>query len=227
MSGNVKELLGKVRQPQQPIMRSSVAQDADEDYVPVGLGGLVAAGKKLLAVNRKLIPEDDRDSFENKTFLTTDKLMRERIRMDSGKLRLNTLRRISKAGNLKSLSVGHFDDWTRGMIVGHQLSSPLEEINPMHLIEQARRVTSMGPGGIGSSDAITTKAQAVHASQFGYVSPIEGPESEMAGIDKRLANGVHFGSDGNLYQQMRNAKTGKIEWVSHVQAASSRIKIPD
>ena len=228
----IKSVLGAVRRPQpatapKPVTFTSASQENDADYVTVGTKGLVASASKVLAVSRGTLPPDDRDSIINKTVLTPAMLLKERMLLDSGKLRLGTLRRAAKSKSLKHLAPGHFDDWAQGFVVGHPLSSPLEEINPAHILEQCRRVTSMGPGGIGDEAAITASSQAVHPSQFGFFSTIEGPESSRCGIDKRLAYGVHYGSDGKLYQLMRNTKTGRSQWVSHTQAAQSIIKLPD
>jgi hypothetical protein len=61
------------------------------------------------------------------------------------------------------------------MVVGHQLSMPLEEINTCHLIEQQRRITQLGPGGI-PTDSVTPESQALHPSSFGFLCAISGPE---------------------------------------------------
>ncbi|MFA9289314.1 MAG: hypothetical protein ACEQSA_05565, partial [Weeksellaceae bacterium] len=91
-----------------------------------------------------------------------------------------------------------------GLLVGNALSSPLEEINPMHIVEQSRRITAMGPGGLPSSDSITSEAQALHPSSFGFIDIIAGPESERAGVDVRAAMGTKLGSDGKIYQRFRD-----------------------
>jgi len=83
---------------------------------------------------------------------------------------------LAKHRTLKPLHPFAFDKYSDGMILGNPLSAPLEEINPIHLMEQARRVTQMGPGGIGSDNAITEDMQAIHGSQFGFLSTLEGPE---------------------------------------------------
>jgi hypothetical protein len=148
----------------------------EESYVPVGIGGLLAASEKLLAINRGLIPTDERDSLQFKKILPTHALIRERIAMDSGKIRQAVLRRASKTKSLKGMYPFVFDPYVEGQLVSNPLSSPLEEINPMQLVEQARRMTLMGPGGLGSEDAITEESQAIHPSTFGFISALEGPE---------------------------------------------------
>ena len=150
--------------------------DISAEEVPVGLHGILSASEKLLAVNRGLVPPDERDSQQFKQIHTTDQLMRERVRLDADKTRLNTLRQAAKFRSLKRVHPFLFDAYTEGHLLGNPLSMPLEEINTMHLLEQQRRITQMGPGGLGSSEAITDEARALHPSQFGFLSTIEGPE---------------------------------------------------
>ena len=97
----------------------------------------------------------------------------------------------------------------------------------MQLVEQSRRTTLMGPGGLGSAQAITESAQSIHPSTFGFLSALEGPESEKIGIDARVSNGVMLGSDGRMYQRMRNTKTGKYRWMNPNDLHGSVLKLPD
>lgn len=198
-----------------------------EDYVGVGVDGILAASNKLLAVNRGEDQTDERDSWAFKRVMTPDKLLRERVRMDADKSGRKLMRALARKRTLQAMTPFHFDNYTTGLILGNPLSTPLEEINPMHLVEQARRITLMGPGGIGTPSAITPSMQSVHASQFGFIDPLSGPESERAGIDSRFAWGVRIGNDGRLYQQFLNRRTGKKEWLSPDQIDRKVVKIPD
>jgi len=138
---------------------SREVQDDGEEYSQVGVGGILAATENLLAVNRGLKPPDERDSAQYKKTFRTHQLLADRIRLDAGKLRKSLLHRVAKQRNLKSLHSFYFDPYVEGQILGNALSAPLEEINPMQLVEQSRRTTLMGPGGLGSDQAITEATQ--------------------------------------------------------------------
>ena len=209
-------------------VKSNYAPPVDDDRdVSIGLHGVLAATEKLLAVNRGLVPQDERDNLRYKKVQTTDKLMAERVRMDADKLRLGVLRRSARARSLKGLLPFAFDGYATGHIVGNPLSSPLEEINPISLVEQQRRLTQMGPGGLTSDQSITPEAQNVTPSQFSFICPLSGPESGRAGIDTRMAHGVKIGSDGNLYQKFYDHRAKKHRWVTPSEAADSVVKFPD
>jgi hypothetical protein len=201
--------------------------DEHEKYAPVGIDGLLAATEKLLAVNRGLAETDDRDSLPNDRVHTVDRLMAERIKLDHGHALRAMMGRLSRMRTLDPVGPDAFGGYTMGYLKSNPLVTALEEINPMHILEQKRRITKMGPGGIGDPNAITDDMTAVSATQFGFVDPIAGPESEKAGIDVRLAHGARVGSDGRIYQLLVNRRTGKKEWVSPSNLRGKTLKLPD
>jgi len=212
---DVLQMLKRAEAPDRDV--SNLAQyvvDDGEPYVRPGLDGIVASSEKLLAMNRGLQEPDDRDSPQFKRIWNTHDLVRERIVRDSGHLRRQMMRRLARMRSLKPIHAGYFDDYVRKQFVSNPLSSPLEEINPMHLLENSRRVTLMGPGGIGSEDAITEEAQSVQVGQFGFMDPISGPESARAGIDTRMAWGAKLGSDGRVYQRFYDRRKNRYRWMS-------------
>jgi len=199
--------------------------DVQKDDISADIDTILAATEKILAVNKGITDPDERDSLRFRRLYPMDSLISERISLDADKLFLKTMRRIIRQKSLKPVGVNHFDKYSEGLIVGNPLSMPLEEINPLHLIEQARRVTQMGPGGLGE-DSITEEAQNLHPSEFGFLSTLEGPESERIGVDTRLAWGAKIGDDGNIYQKFVNKRTGRREWLNPADLSSKIIGLP-
>jgi DNA-directed RNA polymerase beta subunit len=199
----------------------------DNEWTSVGIRGIIAATERIKNVSRGEEEEDDRDSYAFKEWRTPADLFAERIDLDAGRIKGLAMLRASKTKSLKGILPGVFGSYIRGILIGHPLSSPLEEINPMQILSMNRRASGFGPGGIGSREAVTKKAQAINNSQVGFVSVIEGPESEAAGVDVRLSVGVKVGSDGKLYQRFINKKTGQEEWLNPAQAASKVVQLPD
>lgn len=158
--------------------------DDGEEYMGIGVDGVLASTEKLLAINRGLAEPDERDSLKFQKVMRTHGMLREGIKMDAGKIARTAMYRAAKTGNLDGMGPGVFDGYVTRMLVGNQLTSPLEEINPMQLTENARRITKMGIGGLRSSQSITEDAQAVHPSQFGFIDVVAGPE--CFGIDTQV-----------------------------------------
>lgn len=216
-----------VEQPVKEFKPDFELDDDGEEYMSVGVDGVLAASEKLLAMNRGLVQADERDSLTYQKIFRPNNLFRERIKMDSGKIGRSVMYQAAKRKNLSGLLPGAFDGYIDAVLRGNPLTSPLEEINPMQLKENARRITKMGPGGIPSSESITPEAQAVHPSQFGFIDSVAGPESERAGIDVRAAYGTKVGSNGRIYQKFLDRKTGKYKWLNPSDVSNLTVKIPD
>lgn len=218
---------GTGREPVKETVPEFELDDDGEEYIPVGTSGLLAASEKLLAMNRGLTQGDERDSLRYQKVMRPAALFRERIKMDSGKIARGIMYQCAKRRNLSGLLPNAFDGYIDAVTKGNPLTSPLEEINPMQLKENARRITKMGPGGIPSGESITPEAQAVHTSQFGFIDAVAGPESERAGVDVRAAYGTKVGDDGRIYQKFVSRKTGKTMWMNPGDIAHLTVKIPD
>ena len=174
---DLKAAMGKTRESSSSDVAADFELDDDgEEYMPVGINGVLAASEKLLAINRGLTEEDERDSFQFQKVFRVNSMLSEGIKMDAGKAAKNAMYRAAKFKNLQGFDSGAFNSYVDRIMVGNPLTTPLEEINPMHLVENARRISRMGPGGLRSSESITEAAQSVHPSQFGFISTIEGPE---------------------------------------------------
>lgn len=224
---DLEKLIGKKASAVEKSVPEFELDDDGEEYQGVGVDGLLASTEKLLAINRGLVDTDERDSMKFQKILTRPALFRERIKMDSGKLARTAMYRVAKMKNLNGIQPGYFNGYIDSVLVGNPLTSPLEEINPMQLVENSRRITRMGPGGLNSSDSITEDSQAVHPSQFGFISPIEGPESERAGIDVRMALGTRIGSNGRIYQKMFDRRKNTFRWMSPEDLDGLVVKLPD
>jgi DNA-directed RNA polymerase beta subunit len=204
-----------------------VKEGADDDDVSADIDTILASTEKLLAVSHGMAEPDERDSLAFRRVFSPDKLFAERIALDADKVRLKLMRRLARQKSLSAMPVSYFDPYVEGLVVGHPLSTPLEEINPLQLVEQSRRITQFGPGGLTSDAQVTTEAQALHPSVFGFLSAVEGPESSRIGLDTRLAWGAKVGTDGQIYQKFLNRRNGKREWVPASELADKVVGLPD
>jgi DNA-directed RNA polymerase beta subunit len=200
---------------------------ATDDDVVIGMEGLLDITDKVIGINRGIVDPDERDDLIFKKFLPFDELLKDRILLDSGKVRLATVRRLSKQRNLSPLRTNNFDSYVSSLMLGTGLVSTLEETNPFHWIEQQRRFTAMGDGGIPTAQGITAEAQNVMPSQFGFVDPYAGPESERAGVDARFAYGTKLGADGRVYQRFLDRRSKKYVYLSPKDLRGKSLKIPD
>ncbi len=199
----------------------------DDEHTGIGLDNVLKSTSKLLAINRGHAMPDDRNALRFQRAVTPDKLMAERLTLDVTKNRRSLVRLAARHKSLAGVPPFIFDKDVESAFVSNPLASPLEEINPLALVTQNRRITRMGPGGIGSDEAVTPDMQDIHASQFGFICPISGPESSRAGVDARLSTGVRIGDDGKLYQKFLNRRLNRYEWKSPEDLADAVVAFPE
>lgn len=195
------------------------------DYKAPDLNTFLAITKKLVALNRGEIEPDDRDSMAYQTLLGPEDLIAERISRDRQSLR-QALWKATAKGNLDALPSGVFTPAINASLMGSGLASPLEEINPAEILDQQTRVTRMGEGGIPSLDSVPDESRSVQPSHLGFIDFLRTPESAKVGVDMRLARTAMKGSDGKIYTQVKDLRTGKLVHKSPQELADDVLGFP-
>jgi DNA-directed RNA polymerase beta subunit len=188
---------------------------------------LVDASKKLLGVFGGHTPADDRDNVVFSKFLGTEDYIKEHIEHDAGKIQFKAKSKLRQKRNLSWLHAGFFSPQVKSVFVGNALAQNIEGVNPMEQYMLAHKVTKMGEGGIGSTQAIPDSSREVNESQFGLLDPIQTVEATTIGVVNFFVHNSRKGSDGKIYRQVIDNETGKPVWIDHQEFLSSTIEIPE
>lgn len=186
---------------------------------------LVRTTQKLLNVSRGDEHPDDRDAPMFSRVLGVEDFMRERIENDAGRIARTMLWKARRDKNLKRIKVGALNGYPMGYLLGSRMTQPLEETNPLALLEQMGRITKLGEGGISDSEAITDDARNVNIGQLGFIDPITGPEGTAIGIDTRAAYRTFKGRDGQMYGEFKTP-AGKMEYLRPADLDGKVIAFP-
>jgi DNA-directed RNA polymerase subunit beta len=181
--------------------------------------------KKLIALNRKEVDPDDRDSMPYQHIVGPEDLIAERFTKDKQTLR-NLLWKATARKTLDHVPTGVFNKAINAALIGSGLGSSLEEINPAEILDHQARVTRMGEGGIGSLDAVPADARSVQPSHLGFVDFLRTPESGKVGVDMRFASGAKKGADGKLYTPVIDTRTGKTAYKTPEELADTPLAFP-
>ena len=195
-------------------------------YPKLSLEAILATTRKLLAISQGKEKVDNRDALTFQRFLSPDDLFAERLRKDHGRIRQNLLHKATYKGNLDHIPTGALTPQLEHVLLRSGLGQAIEEINVLELLDKQTSVTRMGEGGIPSLDAIPDESRNVHGSQTGYIDLVRTPESERAGVDLYLARGARKGSDGRIYAQYHDLKTGQPVWKSPQDVADLNVALP-
>jgi DNA-directed RNA polymerase beta subunit len=188
---------------------------------------ILDSAKKLIDVFGRKVAPDDRDNVVFSKFLGPEDYMKEHIEHDAGKIQLKAKNKLRQKRNLSWLHAGFFTPQVKSVFVGNSLAQNIEGVNPMEQYMLAHKVTKMGEGGIGSSEAIPDSSREVNESQFGLLDPIQTVEATTIGVVNFFVNNLRKGDDGKLYRQVVDNSTGKTVWIDHQEFLSSTIDVPE
>jgi len=188
---------------------------------------MLNAATKLLDVFSRKVEADDRDNVVFSKFLGPEDYVKEHIEHDAGKLQFKAKSKLRQKRNLSWLHAGFFTPQVKSVFVGNSLAQNIEGVNPMEQYMLAHKVTKMGEGGIGSSEAIPDSSREVNESQFGLLDPIQTVEATTIGVVNFFVNNTRKGNDGKLYREVIDNETGKRIWIDHQEFLSAVIDVPE
>ena len=97
----------------------------------------------------------------------------------------------------------------------NRLSSILDQVNPLSEIDNLRRISVMGPGGI-TRERASFSMRDIHSSQYSRICPVRSPEGPNIGLVTYLALYTHINDFGFLeapYLKVeKNTKGGKASY---------------
>jgi DNA-directed RNA polymerase beta subunit len=150
-------------------------QTLGERHDHVNGNAILQATQKLLNISRGASTEDDRDALHYQKLMFPDDLISERIEKDWDKrVTGKTLWNSSNRGKLAVYS-GHLTPQIDAVFTKSGLASPIEEVNPMEVMDQLHRVMRTGEGGISES-GVPDESRTVQPSHFGMIDPLKSPE---------------------------------------------------
>ena len=184
----IKETLGKIEMDPSVMQRNlgawsmppgvkAAAAPMSSAFTP---NTMLSATRKLMDIRAGTADPDDRDSLANQTFHGPEDFFAERILKDAGGIGRKILWKSTNKGKLSGVYSGALTPQLQSVLLNSGMGQPLEEINPVEMMDQMFRVSRLGEGGIPSTESIPDEARNVQPSQFGYIDPFRGPESETA-----------------------------------------------
>ena len=186
-------------------------------FSQVSPDALLAASNKLLRAYREDVDFDERDSLEYKKLFAVDDFVGERIKLEARNVKRKLLNKLDTAGPKPDLERllprSPFTKTINQFLSTSALANNPDQINPVEILDQAVRVTSLGEGGIEDERAIPREARNLHPTHAGIVDPVRTPETHRAGIDLRMGIFTMRDAQGNIYTRMKDRSTGRLKSV--------------
>ena len=90
-----------------------------------------------------------------------------------------------------------------------QLSKFMDQINPVAELNDKRRLSALGPGGL-ARDRAGFEVRDVNTSHYGRICPIETPEGQNIGLITSLASYAKINEYGFIMTPYRKVENGKL-----------------
>ena len=163
---------------------------------------------------RRESERDDIDDLKNKRVRSVGELLQSQLRLGFVRMEKVARERMTSTDqeNLLPgiiLSVKPISASIKSFFSSNQLSTFMDQTNPLSEITNKRRLSSLGPGGLQRTSA-KLEVRDVHRSHYGRICPIETPEGPNIGLISQLTSHARVDEFGFIMTPYRVVKEGHI-----------------
>ncbi len=170
--------------------------------------------KAMLPYVRREAERDDIDDLKNKRVRSVGELLQSQLRLGFVRMEKVARERMTSTDqeNLLPgiiLSVKPVSASIKSFFSSNQLSTFMDQTNPLSEITNKRRLSSLGPGGLQRTSA-KLEVRDVHRSHYGRICPIETPEGPNIGLISQLTSHARVDEFGFIQTPYRVVKDGYV-----------------
>ncbi len=157
---------------------------------------------------------DDIDDLRNKRVRSVGELLASQLRLGFVRMEKVARERMTSADQdnlLPSiiLSVKPVSASIKSFFSSNQLSTFMDQTNPLSELTNKRRLSSLGPGGLQRTSA-KLEVRDVHRSHYGRICPIETPEGPNIGLISQLTTHARVDEFGFIMTPYRKVVEGRV-----------------
>ena len=175
---------------------------------------LAGALKEMTPYLSKEAEHDDIDDLRNKRVRSVGELLQSQLRLGFVRMEKVARERMTSADQdnlLPSiiLSVKPVSASIKSFFSSNQLSTFMDQTNPLSELTNKRRLSSLGPGGLQRTSA-KLEVRDVHRSHYGRICPIETPEGPNIGLISQLTTYARIDQFGFIMTPFRKVVDGRV-----------------
>ncbi|MFN3729252.1 MAG: DNA-directed RNA polymerase subunit beta [Fimbriimonadaceae bacterium] len=176
----------------------------------------------LAGIMRMMVPyltgeaqRDDIDDLKNKRVRSVGELLQSQLRLGFVRMEKVARERMTSQDqeNLLPgiiLSVKPVSASIKSFFSSNQLSTFMDQTNPLSELTNKRRLSSLGPGGLQRTSA-KLEVRDVHRSHYGRICPIETPEGPNIGLISQLTTHARVDEFGFIQTPYRQVIDGYVQ----------------
>lgn len=182
----------------------------------------VITGEDILAIVHEIIRKnntplempDDIDHLGNRRVRGIGELLAQRLRLAMTRIERNSKDRMStlepeSLTPVQIVNARPFMSILKEFFNSSQLSQFMDQVNILSELEQRRRLSAFGPGGL-TRERASIDVRDVHPSHYGKICPIETPEGPNIGLVGHLASYARLNDLGFIETPYRRVTNGII-----------------
>lgn len=175
------------------------------------LVGVIAAMEPYI---KREAERDDIDDLRNKRVRSVGELLQSQLRLGFVRMEKVARERMTSTDqeNLLPgiiLSVKPISASIKSFFSSNQLSTFMDQTNPLSELTNKRRLSSLGPGGLQRTSA-KLEVRDVHRSHYGRICPIETPEGPNIGLISQLTSHARVDEYGFIMTPYRKVVDGHV-----------------
>ena len=175
------------------------------------LAGILQA---MLPYVQREAERDDIDDLKNKRVRSVGELLQSQLRLGFVRMEKVARERMTSTDqeNLLPgiiLSVKPVSASIKSFFSSNQLSTFMDQTNPLSEITNKRRLSSLGPGGLQRTSA-KLEVRDFHRSHYGRICPIETPEGPNIGLISQLTTHARVDEFGFIMTPYRKVIDGHV-----------------
>ncbi|MCB9789628.1 DNA-directed RNA polymerase subunit beta [Candidatus Nomurabacteria bacterium] len=166
--------------------------DVEGDECKLYVDDIILIIKRLINIHNGVVQPDDIDSLSNRRLRSVGEVLVDQLRVG--------VRRVEKNIRDKMSMYGEDAKLTPSMLISakpvsaailtffgsNQLSMFMDQANILSELENKRKITAAGPGGL-TKERASFSVREVHHTHYSRVDPVTSPESASIGVVNQLA----------------------------------------
>lgn len=194
-----------------------------QHYSHLSDDALLTAANEVMQIYQGKKNPTNKDNLAFKSVHGGEDFFHESLVKNSRELKMRLKPKIDNAKKISDLLLPqNFNRITHGFFTKSDgiVNFPMQ-VNIMEFIENAHKITPLGPGGLSSTEAAPDSTRDLDPSQFGYIDLVRTPDSIRVGLDNRIAIGAI--KEGNELKTFAVNKKGKLEKISPMQVYNKTV----
>ncbi len=196
-------------------MNQRLGKSQDNQARILEVEDIIAIVREIISLNNNPRAQaDDIDHLGNRRLKAVGELLQGRLRVGMARVRRAVQDRMSiqEKDSITPSQLINFrlvSSVVKEFFASSSLSQFMDQVNPLAEVENKRRISALGPGGL-TRERASFEVRDVHSSHYGRICPIQTPEGSNIGLINHLANYARLNQFGFLETPYAKVKNGKI-----------------